>query len=267
MTVAQRVGAELGGGHFVGVEEGFDIAEQGGHPLAIMCDRSHSQYVIHRGWRNSRLLCETPHMAEVFDMAAVRAAIERKLVARKLKKRTASVRAGLGPTALRDIIDFEASDIKTSTLVKIAEVLDVSVDELVREPVFLVGKIGAGGAILFEEYDEPREVPRPPAASGPLVALEVQGDSMLPRYDEGDIIYIRRDHQGVLPEYLGHHCAIHLADGGTFLKILEEGTEPGRYTLRSHNAADMRNVEVVWAAPVLFVMPKRQPPMGDKPGT
>jgi SOS-response transcriptional repressor LexA len=226
MTVAQRVGAELGGGHFVGVEEGFDIAEQGGHPLAIMCDRSHSQYVIHRGWRNSRLLCETPHMAEVFDMAAVRAAIERKLVARKLKKRTASVRA-----------------------------------------VFLVGKIGAGGAILFEEYDEPREVPRPPAASGPLVALEVQGDSMLPRYDEGDIIYIRRDHQGVLPEYLGHHCAIHLADGGTFLKILEEGTEPGRYTLRSHNAADMRNVEVVWAAPVLFVMPKRQPPMGDKPGT
>ena len=39
--------------------------------------------------------------------------------------------------------------------------------------------------------------------------------------------------------------------------IFRESRAPGRFTLRSLNAADMENVEVIWAAPVLFVMPKR----------
>lgn len=203
-------------------------------------------------------MCDTSCMAEVFDMAAVRAAIERQLRRQKLKKGTVSRRAGLGPTALRDILVYETQDIKASTLIRIADVLDVSVDEISgKEPVYLAGKIGAGGCILFEEFDEPQEVPRPPGATGMLVALEVDGDSMMPRYDSGDIIYIRRDHEGVLPEYIGYHCAVHLADGGTFLKILEEGPSPGKYTLRSHNAAPMKDVEVIWASPVLFVLPRR----------
>jgi hypothetical protein len=261
MTIAEGVHSEPGGGHFVGVQERLNVFKKGDHAPAIMCDRSHSQHVIQDGWRKTRILCDVPLMAEIFDMAAIRAAIERKMRQQKIRKGTLSRRAGLGATALRDIIDFDRGDMKASTLVKIADVLDVPVDELVKEPVFLVGKIGAGGAILFEENPEPEEVPRPPAARGSLVALQVQGDSMLPRYDEGDIIYIKREHEGVLPQYIGFHCAVHLADGGTFLKILEAGTEPGRYTLRSHNAADMRNVEVVWAAPVLFVMGKRPPPV------
>jgi phage repressor protein C with HTH and peptisase S24 domain len=89
------------------------------------------------------------------------------------------------------------------------------------------------------------------------MALEVSGSSMLPKYESGDIIYVRRDHEGVLPSYIGKYCAIRTADGGTYLKILAAGTEPGRYTLRSLNAEDMTNVEVLWASPVLFVMPRQ----------
>ena len=124
--------------------------------------------------------------------------------------------------------------------------------------VLLGGEIGAGGLVAYFKDDAEKQfVPRPPLAPGPLMALRVSGESMLPKYEAGDIIYIRRDHEGVLPEYLGRYCAIHLSDGGTYLKILAAGSEPGRFTLRSLNAADMPNVEVVWAAPVLFVMPKR----------
>ena len=79
---------------------------------------------------------------------------------------------------------------------------------------------------------------------------------MLPKYEEGEIIYVRKDHDGILPAYIGKHCAVHLTDGGTYLKILAHGTEPNRFTLRSLNAADMENVEVVWASPVQFVTPK-----------
>jgi|CXWL01.1.fsa_nt_gi repressor LexA len=123
--------------------------------------------------------------------------------------------------------------------------------------------IGAGGAILFSvDPDEELNntdiptVPRPPLVAGRVMALEVIGESMLPKYEAGDVIYIRRDHEGVLPQYLGQYCAVRTGDGGTFLKILAQGTELGRYTLRSLNASDMENLEVLWASPVLFIMPR-----------
>lgn len=226
-----------------------------------MCDLSHSQYVIHRGWRKYSRRCDTPHVAEVLDMAVLRERLKKRIAEMNTNQRRVALNAGLGQTAVRDILKMDLQDVKASTLIKIADVLETTVDELTgTDPVFLAGKIGAGGSILFEEYDEPQEVPRPPLARGRLLALQVEGDSMFPRYDAGDVIYVRRDHNGILPEYIGYHCAVHTSDGGTFLKILEEGTEPGKYTLLSHNAPPMRNVEVEWASPVLFVLPR-----GPKP--
>lgn len=130
----------------------------------------------------------------------------------------------------------------------------------------VLGKIGAGGHVVFtanaeEEDGEFEMVPRPPLVAGRLMALEVQGSSMLPKYESGDIIYVRRVHEGVLPSYIGKYCAVRTSDGGTWLKILAEGSQEGRYTLRSLNAEDMVNVEVEWASPVLFVMPKQ---LGEK---
>lgn len=128
-----------------------------------------------------------------------------------------------------------------------------------RVPV--LGKIGAGGQVLFAtdfaEEGELPSVPRPPLVIGRLMALEVVGSSMLPKYEAGDVVYVRRDHEGVLPTYLGKYCAVRTADGGTFLKILATGNDPEHYTLRSLNAEDMIDVEIEWASPVLFVMPKQ----------
>jgi hypothetical protein len=59
-----------------------------------------------------------------------------------------------------------------------------------------------------------------------MMALLVVGDSMRPVYRDGDIVYVRRDHDGVLPDYLGEECAVHTPSGGTFLKTLAPGTKP-----------------------------------------
>lgn len=200
-------------------------------------------------------------MSGVFDISVVRERIAARMKQLGTSQYRVAVDAGLGQTAVRDIVKGKTNDISGSTLVKLADVLETTVDELVslEPPVLLVGNIGAGGSILFDEEAEPIAVPRPPMATGRIVALEVRGESMFPKYESGDIIYIRRDHDGVLPQYVGYHCAVALADGGTFLKVLEEGTEPGRWSLMSHNAPPMRNVEILWASPVLFVLPKRPP--------
>lgn len=194
-------------------------------------------------------------MGAHFDIQAIREMIEAEMEAKGFSRRSLSTAAGLSQTAVRDVLD-RVENPGIGTLFKIAEALQIPMENITgSQRVPLLGEIGAGGLVAyFNETHEQEWVARPPAAVGSYMALRVRGDSMLPKYEPGDIVYVRRDHDGVLPGYLGKYCAVHLTDGGTYLKILAPGTEPGRYTLRSLNAADMENVEVVWAAPVIFTM-------------
>ena len=191
------------------------------------------------------------------DIQAIREIIEREMKEKGFSRRSLSSTAGLSQTAVRDLLD-RTDNPGIGTLHRIAEALHIPVENITGSArVPLLGEIGAGGLIAYFKDDHEDElVPRPPLAPGPLMALMVKGDSMLPKYDPGDVIYVRRDHDGVLPAYLGKYCAIHLTDGGTYLKQLTVGTIQDRFTLRSLNAADMENVEVVWASPVIFVMPR-----------
>lgn len=194
---------------------------------------------------------------EPTDLNAFREALQRAMIRKGIKAKRLSKVAGLGETAVRDILD-KGVEPRVGTLIKIADALEIPASSLFGSQVPVLGKIGAGGCVLFDESDEPELVDRPPGAVGRLMALRVTGDSMLPVYRDGDIIYVNRDHEGVLPDYIGEECAVHTVEGGTFLKVLAHGTQPNRFTLRSFNAGDMENVELVWATPVLFVMRNRK---------
>lgn len=205
-------------------------------------------------------------ISPVTEIDTIRDEIERAMQLKGFSRRSLSKAADLSESAVRDLLT-RTDNPGISTLRKIAEALEMPVDQLtgagLRVPV--LGQIGAGGAVAFirdadsvtHENSDVAYVPRPPLVAGRLMALEVSGASMLPKYEDGDIIYVRRDHDGVLPRYIGSYCAVRTSDGGTYLKILSAGSEAGRYTLRSLNAPDMTNVEVTWATPVLFVMPKQ----------
>lgn len=199
-------------------------------------------------------------------IAAIRATIERAMQEKGFSKRSLSKAAQLSESAVRDVMT-RTDNPGIGTLRKIAEALEMPVDQLTGAALMvpILGKVGAGGEVIFMAEpdlevaypDDFPTVPRPPMIVGKLMALEVSGASMLPKYEDGDIIYVRRDHDGILPQYLGRYCAVRTADGGTWLKILSPSSQAGRYTLRSLNAPDMENVEVEWASPVLFVMPKQ----------
>lgn len=208
-------------------------------------------------YEKSQIFRNVLGMPNIINIQEIRERIEAAMEAKGFSPRGLSLKAGLSSTAVRDVL-HRTDNPGVGTLVRIAEALDMSFEHLTGGAhVPLVGKIGAGGEVaLFDETGDFEMVLRPPLTLGPVMALEVQGDSMLPKYDPGDIVYVCREHDGVLPAYLGRHCAVHLTDGGTYLKILSPGTEVGRYTLRSLNAADMENVEVLWASPVLFTMPR-----------
>jgi phage repressor protein C with HTH and peptisase S24 domain len=190
------------------------------------------------------------------DIVNIRETIEREMEAKGFSRRSLSKKASLSESAVRDLLT-RTENPGIGTLYAVAEALELPLEAINgSEAVPLLGTIGAGGMVAyFKEGHDAEFVPRPPLAPGRLMALQVAGDSMLPKYEPGDIVYIRRDHDGVILHDLNRYCAVHCADGGTYLKILAPGTEAGRFTLRSLNAADMENVEVVWASRVLFVMP------------
>lgn len=197
-------------------------------------------------------------MEEGLDFATIRANLKRAMERTGWKATTLSQKVSpTNKTLVKNLLE-KNNDVQISTLSKLASVMNVALDELLASPrVPIVGYIGAGGTIIFEEYDFGEMVLRPPQISGRLEALIVRGDSMLPRYKDGDIIYIQRQHDGLLEDYIGEDCAVRLVSGETYLKQIIKGSTDGRFTLISLNAAPMTDVEVEWATPVTFVMPAR----------
>jgi hypothetical protein len=107
----------------------------------------------------------------------------------------------------------------------------------------MIGKIGAGQEMM--EYNDPgNEEPIDPEIAGPdALALFVDGDSMRPLARDGDLIFVgpaQRD----ITTLIGEECAVFLEDGRRFFKIIEHGSQQGRFDLISHNAAPIRNVEI-----------------------
>lgn len=211
-------------------------------------------------------------MPDTPDIATIRENLQRIMTRKKVRPTTLSQRVSNSKTLVKDLLT-KTGDVQLSTLRKLAGALDVELGDLLALPrVPIVGKIGAGGSVVFlplqddEKLDAEDSVLRPPGVSGKLVALVVEGSSMFPKYRDGDIIYIQRDHSGILEEDIGDDCAVRLASGETYVKQLALGSEPERFTLRSLNAPDMENVEVEWATRVLFIMPRRSREKLDEVG-
>lgn len=120
----------------------------------------------------------------------------------------------------------------------------------------VVGYTGAGAEVYaiddhergaaLEEIELPFPVPEG------AVAVIVRGDSMWPRYDEGDVIVYQRRGEPV-SELIGRECVLKLADGRVFIKWLRRSPESGRYTLDSVSAKPIENADVDWAGQVLYV--------------
>lgn len=196
-------------------------------------------------------------VSDLPDIDTIRENLRRVMAAKEIKPTSLSLAVGTNRTLVKDLFE-KSKDIQIGTLVKLAGALDVPLADLVSAPrVAVVGYIGAGGEIIFEDIGHEDTVLRPPGISGTLIALVVRGSSMLPKYRDGDIIYIQRTHEGVLPDYIGEDCAVRLASGETYIKQLILGSDKGKFTLLSLNAPPMENVEVEWATLVRFVMPAR----------
>lgn len=236
------------------VEECLNVGEELCHVPHDRCDYSHRQGVISRIYRGHDPACDSSHMDEKDEIERVKASIRRLMEAKGIKAKPLSIKAGKGQTFVRDM--FEAADVKIGPLHLIANALEVSVADIVGgDEMRISGRVGAGGSIIFED-DDLGPTLRPSGFGDRLQAFEIEGSSMLPRYSSGDIVYISPEQDGVSEKDIGEFCAVRLSTGETFVKQLAYGSRPGYFTLRSLNAEDIVDVDLVWAAPVIFVLPR-----------
>lgn len=121
----------------------------------------------------------------------------------------------------------------------------------------IVGYVGAGGQILFDEGQGPfGEAQMPPGgAMRTTVAVVVKGDSMSGQLEDGWTVYYdsRRGIPGA--DLLGRLCVIGMTDGRILIKKLLPGRLAGKFDLYSANAGPMLDQAIDWAARVTWIAP------------
>lgn len=141
---------------------------------------------------------------------------------------------------------------------RLAPILNVSATQLVFPGVSnipVMGRVGAGAEIEPEFEQVPPDglfevevpLPLPPG----MIGFEVVGDSMYPRYDDGDVIVCHQDGQPQAVKY-GAEAAVRTSDGRRFIKRVIPNSVG--FTLESHNAPPIRDVGLEWASPVYLTI-------------
>jgi len=90
------------------------------------------------------------------------------------------------------------------------------------------------------------------------VAFEVAGDSMLPRYENGDIILVYRAQRHPLTSFYGEEAAVRLKSGERYLKTIERGKSQNLVNLTSFNAKPINGVKLEWIGEICVSLPRGQ---------
>jgi repressor LexA len=148
-----------------------------------------------------------------------------------------------------------------------AEEVPVIVAYLGLNKVPVMGFVGAGATIEpdFEQVppDGLDTVELPFLIPGELLAFRVRGDSMYPRYDDGDTVVVWREQRKPLSSFYGKEAAVRTRDGHRFLKTIQRGKGRGQVTLLSFNAKPIENVKLEWIGEIELVLRSGQAQQGS----
>lgn len=116
----------------------------------------------------------------------------------------------------------------------------------------LLGYVGAGSAIDPFEGNLDDDIDLPPGAPEGTGVVLVRGDSMYPRYMDGDRLFYQQNQEDPT-SYLNKECVVELDNGGMLVKILRRGSKPRHFDLYSLNAPPIENQKVKRAWPVRWI--------------
>jgi repressor LexA len=185
--------------------------------------------------------------------------LDAKMIIRALE-RTGKSKGGLArvmgarPGAVSEIL----SGIR---LIKASE-MGPMMEYLGLNAVPIMGRVGAGAVIEPDNEQVPPEglgeIELPFPIEDELVAFEVSGDSMVPKYENGDVIVCYREQRHPLSSFYGEEAAVKLKSGERYLKTIERGKGTGLVNLSSFNAKPINGVKPDWIGEICVTLPRGQ---------
>src|ERR1700738_2366506 len=161
---------------------------------------------------------------------------------------------GVRPGAVSEILSGIRL-IKASEIAPIMEYLELN-------SVPIMGRVGAGASIEPEHEQVPPEglgqVELPFPIAEEIIAFEVAGDSMLPKYENGDVIVVYREQRHPLASFFGEEAVVRLKTGQRYLKTVERGKSPSQVNLTSFNAKPINGVKLEWIGEICVTLPRAQ---------
>src|SRR5262245_55595766 len=186
----------------------------------------------------------------MLDAALIERALEKTGKSKGGLARAMGVRAGAVFEILSGIRLIKASEIAP-----IMEYLELN-------SVPIVGRVGAGASIQPELEQVPPEglgeIELPFPMTEETVAFEVSGDSMLPKYENGDVIVVYREQRYPLSSFYGEEAAVRLKSGERYLKTIERSKSPNLVNLKSFNAKPINGVKLEWIGEICLTLPRAQ---------
>ena len=185
--------------------------------------------------------------------------LDAKIIERAFE-RTGKSKGGLA--RILDVRPGAISEILSGIrLIKASEVAPI-MEYLGLNAVPIMGRVGAGAVIEPDNEQVPPEglgeIDLPFPIEEELVAFEVSGDSMLPKYENGDVIVCYREQRHPLSSFYGEEAAVKLKTGERYLKTIERGKGTGLVNLSSFNAKPINGVKLEWVGEICLSMPKGQ---------
>ncbi len=185
--------------------------------------------------------------------------LDAKIIERAFE-RTGKSKGGLAK--LLDVRPGAISEILSGIrLIKASEV-QLIMEYLGLNAVPIMGRIGAGAVIEPDHEQVPPEglgeIELPFPLAEETIAFEVAGDSMLPKYENGDIIVVYREQRHPLSSFYGEEAAVRLKTGERYLKTIERGKSPTLVNLTSFNAKPINGVKLEWIGEICVTLPRGQ---------
>jgi phage repressor protein C with HTH and peptisase S24 domain len=125
----------------------------------------------------------------------------------------------------------------------------------------IMGRIGAGAEIEpdFEQMppDGIDQVELPFAVPADMIGFMVKGDSMLPKYDDGDVVVVHREQQRSTTSLIGEEAAVRTQEGRRYLKRIMPGSRRNSFYLESTNARTIE-ASIAWASEIFAIVPAKR---------